>query len=697
MTTLFRIHPAIGIARVGNSEEYYLGPESMAGSERDGLAGGLPLSVSDTDGTTTIKSSELRDADHALKRQAARFRIYAYQSPTDVTPCEITIGSTVMVGSEQKVVKDIVWSSHLANKKANCWIEDPRGMAAYDDGGFPDLRNKSFQGEPDPAADIRLQKLVIDAGPQAISGAQGGEVHFTRNAANHYVNDSGDIVGVDYPQQFPEYPSDAESSATIDTLGSLRVDKSGRLIVLGGFGKASGFDENADYDPNASLSESVNNDNWFDDTSDGPVTACVHFEDGDIAQVQGAGWIIVSDPSYAPQVRNVVSLWDEIYNTWLENFNLNPAIYHEGKLVHYQTDYQPFYDTDIKPILAAAELQRWATNLNDTGISAHAAVYANSTPTEMSRPDLVSFIRNPNQSADKQNSDPQNGTRMPLSLGDSEHDFLSLTKTQYFFIKQWSQHKIRDGEADFGDGVELDKNVLANCLGGRFSPGIEMTFIIRDPHLYHGIDDPSSAALSNAGPFRMNADILDYAAVTQSPALGVGYIPQRSNKVQPGDICKFMSIPWHTDYNSCATHGPVPNVKNSNMTYWSWPAQRPVAVYNYEDVAINDFELALQRFSVRGEGTSTDAMSEVGRYQDIIDFVDDWQDVGFVIQGRAIDEAGGVPAKAIDYFMEVESRFVKDENGVDVGIDESNRVIDAPIADNAFTAPPYPFPHKMGS
>ena len=43
---IFRIHPSIGIARVGNSEEYYLGPETMAGM--DGLngsetKGGLPI------------------------------------------------------------------------------------------------------------------------------------------------------------------------------------------------------------------------------------------------------------------------------------------------------------------------------------------------------------------------------------------------------------------------------------------------------------------------------------------------------------------------------------------------------------------------------------------------------------------------------------------------------------------------------
>jgi len=43
-----RVHPAIGIARVGNSEEYYIGPETAAGlplpDQPDNAArGGLPI------------------------------------------------------------------------------------------------------------------------------------------------------------------------------------------------------------------------------------------------------------------------------------------------------------------------------------------------------------------------------------------------------------------------------------------------------------------------------------------------------------------------------------------------------------------------------------------------------------------------------------------------------------------------------
>jgi hypothetical protein len=64
--TGLRIHPTIGIARVGNSEEYYLGPESLAGMPLDGQdgTGGLPIRPGTED--PSIASSELRDASGKL-------------------------------------------------------------------------------------------------------------------------------------------------------------------------------------------------------------------------------------------------------------------------------------------------------------------------------------------------------------------------------------------------------------------------------------------------------------------------------------------------------------------------------------------------------------------------------------------------------------------------------------------------------
>lgn len=329
----------------------------------------------------------------------------------------------------------------------------------------------------------------------------------------------------------------------------------------------------------------------------------------------------------------------------------------------------------------------------------------------------MSFLRNPNMPADENNNDnPQNGRRMPLSLGDSvidgdsgrNEDFLAFSRAQYFFMHQWLMNdKVKTGTT-LGGGELLDRNILGNCLGGRFSPGIEMTFIIRDENLYQ--------TWGEGGPFRMNMEPMVYTDNAKNP-LKVGYTPnQNTAAVEPGDICKFMSIPWHTDYNSCGTH--TAGNPDSNLTYWSWPAQRPVAVYTYEDLACVDNTAdtpSFQRFSVRGDGTevytkiipdsnppvpySTDPAAlltpsaNVGRFQKYIDFVHNWTRVGVVIQGSRIvqteaEKSRVSPASIEDKFLEVESQFVNDD---------SNKVMPTPIAANHNVAAPKAVcPHPAG-
>jgi L-Lysine epsilon oxidase N-terminal len=81
-----KIHPAIGIARVGNSpNEFFIGPELV--------------------GNRSIPSGGYKDDMCRVKRQAARFRLFAYHND----------GSVNEITSEQA---DITWTVHLANKKA---------------------------------------------------------------------------------------------------------------------------------------------------------------------------------------------------------------------------------------------------------------------------------------------------------------------------------------------------------------------------------------------------------------------------------------------------------------------------------------------------------------------------------------------------------------------------------------------------
>jgi hypothetical protein len=163
----------------------------------------------------------------------------------------------------------------------------------------------------------------------------------------------------------------------------------------------------------------------------------------------------------------------------------------------------------------------------------------------------------------------------------------------------------------------------------------------------------------------MRARPLDYTrAEYNQPFLTVGYVPEHPGpdgitpaRMEPGDASKMLALPWHTDYNSCATHNLYPNPSGSTTLFWSWPAQRPVHVNRAEDV--RDGTLGPKFYSVRGKGTEADDLSAAGRYQDPIDAIMNWHRIGFVIQGSAIDGGGGDGAPSL--FLEVQSRLDEPE------------------------------------
>jgi hypothetical protein len=647
----YRIHPAVGIARVGNSEEYYLGPETAAGLPLPGqpdnpARGGLPINPATN---ATITSKDLRDAAGAFKRQAARFRIFQYRTdavgtyPTGQGE-EIAIGSSV----NGKTVKDIIWTVHVANKKANTYVlvEAPpnAGIVAYENGKLPPLRNLAVDNGEANNPD-RITKLTIDPGPRTISGSNSGAVRFDKaTTASIYQPGSGVVPLGDYSKSFP---SDSFANlycptGPIETLGELRTDGQGRLLVLGGYGRACGWDVTPPYLPN-----DVNNDNWFDDASDGPVSAVLVLDDGSVQPVQVGAWVVTTDPGYAPQTLNVVSLWDDMYDTFARKLALLPALYDARSELAggFQKSYRPSFPDQLEPIFQSVALQRWNINLNPFGITQHVRVgdiKATTNPKESGLYPLTRYVRNPNDPSEWSKGPPL----MPGSLGDSNQDFLVVSQTQYFLLQQWSSGTYNQGAGPaLGPGEYLDKVILQNCLGGRFSPGIDLTFIVRDPDLY--IKD-----WKTAGPFRIKAKPLDYTKTrTVRPLLTEGYVPLHTGNVglEPGDVSKFMAIPWHTDYNSCATHPPTGNPVDGTTLYWSWPAQRPVAVY---PATLNSSgPPTKQLWSVRGPGTHSKYPQNWGRYQDRINIILNWPRVGVVLQGNAID--GG--SYSADYYLEVAS------------------------------------------
>jgi len=360
--------------------------------------------------------------------------------------------------------------------------------------------------------------------------------------------------------------------------------------------------------------------------------------------------VICGDPAYAPQIRNVVSTWDDVYDAWVRELDLQPEIYQNGQ---FDPGYRPPFESKIRPVFRAATLQRWTANLPKMALKAHEAV---DHITQEDDPDetvmaALTFLRNPNQSDELTVGVPL----MPLSLGDAGKPFLAVSLTQYFFLEQWSRHRFEKGAGPaLGPGETLDMASLSNCLGGRYVPGIELSYPVRQPDLY--ITDWRE---SGSGPFRVKHKPLDYSTATKTvPFLTGGWIPLHgmTGGLEPGDLSKFMSVPWQTDYNSCSIHQTSINTAGQNTAtgnpttlYWSWPSQRPDAVYVAADVVDN--VLPAQKWSIRGPGTYATDPKTSSTFQKPLQAVTQWDRIGIVIQGTAIAGGGFAP----EYYLEVRS------------------------------------------
>lgn len=565
----YKIYPAIGIARVGNApESFYIGPETYRG---------LP---SNPDGQP-FTEKDFRDEHGALRRQAARFRIYRIENGTAE---EVTLHSAG--------IQSIEWHVHLANKKPSWYTFQP----AEGEGGYAPnhpLRN--------PHAEDR-HKLLIDAGPRHIQGKNQAGVHF-------------DMASVPPGYQGAHFPQGKLNPVEkpITTLGELRTDADGRLLVLGGYGISGTTDKDVRIDNYA------NNDNWWDDTSDGPVGARITLDNGQVI-VAASAHVLVAPPKYAPQLANLVTLYDTIFDAMVRS-NHYPEIFHNGFWKSGKDGYKPNFRTDIQPLLERASLYPWVTAIPPKPHRFDFAKLGATNADGLGSPDcqglrryILDFIRPPYQEND---IIADNGaTLMPYLAGDNclvpgtaTSMYMRLTDTQYFFLQQWADGWFVNHESVECPAAGLTRAVLENCVGGPFSPGIEMTWISRDPAIY-------------AEPFRIRAHFVE-----KGP-LNLDYDPQRG--MEPGDVTRYMAVPWQADFNECSSQGI------GERTLWWWPAQRPEFVYlepkpkALDAVPQPDEKSGMQ---VAWVGTDYDQMAK-----DFINFAEDvqmvqyWDRLGFVFE-----------------------------------------------------------------
>ena len=496
-----------------------------------------------------------RDKTGSLKRQAAEFRIYGLNAAGKAIK-ELTADNA-----------KIKWHCHLANQKAS-WYEFQLALDIPEAANAPAsmLRNSDVKDRT---------TLLIDGGSQTISAS---------NVQTGHV----------FEGRFKSKPV---------YLGEMRTDERGRLILLGGHGKS----ENMDGDIAITF---ANNEGWYDDISDGPVTAEVEYEGVEL-KVDPA-WVICAPPDYAPMQKSVRTMWDLMRDVAVQAGMLERPI-------------RPSFTKDILPIFERMTNLQWVN-------AGFAAAFGWGGQFDYTTKEWIKKLSNPSSAYFEMRRTISNNFRRldvsgaeapqlwPWIYGDAisipttgsirQHATLSILQLE--FLDQWVKG---DFEADYIDmegcphipePVTIDKLPIAEqpdmltkaamdfCLADAFHPGCEMTWPMRSSGMY-------------MAPFR-----LKHAPATP-PVNAIYYGPVMSNDVLPlakgpilggqvaGGVTRWMAIPWQTDTASCRD-GYTTEYDPYLPTFW--PARVPNNILNearYEqamDKGIPE-ETRLQAFAFR--------------------------------------------------------------------------------------------------
>lgn len=507
------IYPGIGIARIGNSAaEFFLGPE-------------LVDPVAEPWGF-------YRDSTGALKRQAARFRVYGLNAAGHAV-CELNASNA-----------KVQWRVHLANKKA-AWYQFQLAL------DIPEAASAMPSLLRNPTVADR-SSLIIDPGARHISGRN-------QHSGPAHTFDTGMFVG------------------TSVYLGELRTDEEGRLIVMGGRGVSASFD-------GTKAVTFANNDGWHDDVSDGPVTAQVQFE-GKNLEVEPA-WVVVAPPNYAPLQKSVRTMWDVMRDVAI-NANQIPMPLRPS----FDKDIRPIFErlTHLQWVNQGyAAAFGWGGWRNLSTYQWLQRLSQNDPADQELRQTIANEFRDLSRDAWAPQSLPWlYGDAMSIPPVQTPRQNAVLTDMQLRMLQQWAKGEFDSDYRPHANGPRrledipideqpaiLDRASLEFCVADAFHPGCEMTWPMRNSEMYMGPFRVAHAPDGWVEPSYGAELIPDTLSFPKGPIKG-GQLP--------GGITRWMAIPWQTDTASCRsgyqkTYDPyVPTF---------WPARVPNQVLTRENYDI---------------------------------------------------------------------------------------------------------------
>ncbi len=589
--TRVAIYPSIGIARVGNSpNEYFLGPQIPGQHPND--------------------PDCFRDTEGRIKRQGSQFFIYGLDEKGNVL-CEINDSHGAKVD----------WTVEVANRKSGWYnfdlaLDIPAAKGKYDSNGnaTPDgepllspRRNQEYQGD-------KRHELMITPASQKITGR-----NINQDGAE-YKFDDGKIAGKNV------------------YLGELRTDDLGRLIFLGGLGKSDSFNGKP-------LVTFANNQGWHDDTSDGSVDACVTLPDGRTLDAEGA-WVLTAPPNFAVGVQAFTTGFDLLRDV--------AASKHPS---HFSDT--PLFYQDIYPILKNLSLNQWVNagvarefgwgtgnDFDQAQLLEKLSIQSNSSMPF--RQAVFQSFRNPDyEKLEPLSWPPLYGDAVTFNMNSTDpRNWYAVTKLQYAHLVKWAKGEFEldakptelawETMSPEQQANGLTQSALEETLGGPFHPGCEFTWPMRHAKMY-----------SDAHPFRIKHSRNkqeDYGiAINSETALKEGGPLDGSS---PGDITKWMAVPWQSDTSSCLS---AYRAYAGEYLPTFWPARVPNDVLTQKDFdtiesSESSTEEKITAFSpdrrkkwLRGyiyndEGKIRGGSSVTDRESGIKKFTEHWDKIGIILK-----------------------------------------------------------------
>ena len=712
----FKIYPPIGIARLGNAK-----------ADKDDVVFSPEVPWANLYET----EQNYRTPEGKLKKQAQRFYIYE---------CDDNGRPVRPVSTDDY---DIEWTAEVANKKAfwydfnnsldlSVQIDNHNNLSSnfYNDAIAPGIsasyRNPNVLNESlrIPDGDNIREELVNSPAPVSVSAAATkreivGAFPFTKNGHSQIA-------------------ASMNINSQPVTLGTMEYDD-GTLIFYGADGIS------ASLNPSDLNTDFADNSNWYDDICDGRITAKLTPKTGGdpiyIDDASSAAWVASTPPDYAPQIQPISTLFDLIMGAGDDSYSTDfstvfPVLY---RLYRMQwVNLGDFLSPSLKEAI-------------DQIISNHQFhyLYSNdgSTTAYEVRNSIFSLFRNPEYNytnepiiPSKETTDLANrnsGTedlKLPSYPGDginypgSPAQWFAIPPLLYQQLQQWrdghftplagnycdmdaiglyyQQQFIQAAEDDSKKPLLMTRAILETLYGGGFHPGVELTWPMRHAQMYAENtllypEVTADANLFGLREVRINAVSKDQQSEIFYNDFGLEINPQDvANSLStdspnawfwqasPGDLTKWMGIPWQSDAGSCQavftdSQYPVPA--------W-WAANLPV------DVLTEDSLVKMQDAAVLPETKqrvyanrlpwlkTTDTgfvgyHAEGGYMNGLISMVYQWKDIG-VVTGRKTSYDGTTPPAGIPdtVYVSFDGRNQKDKTSIFLGKAIAGRPVNQPGA-----------------